>query len=159
MANNFSGLGAGACRVGVDELAPGPYLVNISHNLMLTGGLSHPDGTPILVQKAANVTLAHNEAGYFSYAGISVGWSWDFQDPSFTDNVTVAYNHVHDLGSGPLRQLSDAMAAVYTLGVLHGTLVSHNLLHDVYAWYTGGYCLSQDQGEGGGVISGAQDGA
>ena len=38
------------------------------------------------------------------------------------------------------------MAAVYTLGVLNGTWVHHNLLHDVYAWYTGGYCLSQDQG-------------
>ena len=43
-------------------------------------------------------------------------------------------------------QLGDAMAAVYTLGVLNGTHVHHNLLHDVYAWYTGGYCLSQDQG-------------
>lgn len=46
----------------------------------------------------------------------------------------------------PLMQLGDAMAAVYTLGVLNGTWVHHNLLHDVYAWYTGGYCLSQDQG-------------
>lgn len=41
------------------------------------------------------------------------------------------------------------MAAVYTLGVLNGTEVHHNLLHDVYAWYTGGYCLSQDQGQRG----------
>jgi len=38
------------------------------------------------------------------------------------------------------------MAAVYTLGVLNGTRVHHNLLHNVAAWYTGGYCLSQDQG-------------
>jgi hypothetical protein len=40
------------------------------------------------------------------------------------------------------------MAAIYTLGVLNGTRVHHNLLHNVAAWYTGGYCLSQDQGDG-----------
>ena len=57
------------------------------------------------MQKAANVTVEHNELSFFAYAGISVGWSWNFADPSYTDNITVAYNHVHDLGTGLYRQV------------------------------------------------------
>lgn len=40
----------------------------------------------------------------------------------------------------------DAMACVYTLGQLNGTVVDSNLCHDVRAYMSGGYCLSQDQG-------------
>ncbi|EDQ90793.1 uncharacterized protein MONBRDRAFT_36322 [Monosiga brevicollis MX1] len=145
--NVLRDLGTGALRVGDETPEDGvPYRVTLQNNIIHRGGLSFPSGTPILIQKAINVSVVHNEVSYFSYAGISVGWSWNFEDPSSTANVTVAYNHVHDLGTGTFRQLGDAMAAVYTLGVLHGTEVHHNLLHDVYAWYTGGFCLSQDQG-------------
>eukprot|EP00730_Choanoeca_flexa_P002409 TRINITY_DN11039_c0_g1_i7.p1 TRINITY_DN11039_c0_g1~~TRINITY_DN11039_c0_g1_i7.p1 ORF type:complete len:709 (+),score=106.22 TRINITY_DN11039_c0_g1_i7:1-2127(+) len=146
-SNRIHDLGSGAVRVGSETPSAGvPRQITVADNTIYRGGLAFPSGTPILIQKASNVSILHNDIGYFAYAGISVGWSWNFDDPSYTDNITVAYNHVHNLGSGTYRQLGDAMAAVYTLGVLNGTRVHHNLLHDVAAWYTGGYCLSQDQG-------------
>ena len=38
------------------------------------------------------------------------------------------------------------MACVYTLGQLNGTVVDSNVCHDVRAYMSGGYGLSQDQG-------------
>jgi len=58
----------------------------------------------------------------------------------------VSGNYIHDLGTGTYRQLGDAMAAIYTLGVQQGTVIVGNIGHDVYASYSGGYGLSQDQG-------------
>ena len=50
---------------------------------------------------------------------------------------------------GLRRQLGDAMACFYTLGINNSTQIINNLCHDVYGFYTGGYCLSQDQGSSG----------
>eukprot|EP00039_Didymoeca_costata_P008224 m.109345 g.109345 ORF g.109345 m.109345 type:complete len:79 (+) comp13999_c0_seq4:93-329(+) len=38
------------------------------------------------------------------------------------------------------------MACIYTLGQLNNTVVHNNLCHNVRAYMSGGYCLSQDQG-------------
>ena len=38
------------------------------------------------------------------------------------------------------------MACIYTLGQLNNTVVDGNVCHDVRAYMSGGYCLSQDQG-------------
>lgn len=54
-------------------------------------------------------------------------------------------NYIHHLGF-PRRETGDAMACVYTLNGVRGTVVDNNVCHDVRAYMNGGYCLSQDQG-------------
>jgi hypothetical protein len=147
--NYLRDLGAGGIRVGEDgKLRNESFAsqITVSDNVVRRGGLDFPSGTGILVQMATNCSVAHNEIGYLAYAGISIGWSWNFAMPSGTDTIQVADNYIHDLGTGLFRQLGDAMAAIYTLGVQPGTVVAGNFGHDVYASYTGGYGLSQDQG-------------
>lgn len=147
--NYLRELGAGGVRIGDDTGLRNESVakqVTVSDNVVRRGGLDFPSGTGILVQFASNCTISHNEVGFLAYAGISVGWSWNFAQPSGTDRILVTANYIHDLGTGLFRQLGDAMAAVYTLGVQPGTVVSGNFGHDVFAFYTGGYGLSQDQG-------------
>jgi hypothetical protein len=117
------------------------------HNCTITsGGHVFRSGTPVFVQQAQAVNITHNDIGNFPYAAISLGWNWNYYNQSFSGGHNVVKNHLHDFGSLRSSALGDAMACVYTLGRQSGTYVGYNLCHDVYAFYTGGYCLSQDQG-------------
>ena len=143
-------LGTGGIRIGnndsstdVDDAVQNILVFN---NTIKNGGWVFPSGTGIFIQFAYNVNVSHNEVSYFSYTGISVGWSWNF-NPTTNGGHYVGYNHVYNLGLR--RELGDAMACFYTLGIDNGTRIVNNLCHDVYAFYTGGYCVSQDQGSSG----------
>jgi len=61
---------------------------------------------------------------------VSVGWSWHYWPPNRAADNVVEYNHVHDLGTGPLG----VHAALYALGVQPGTVFRNNLVHDVHGW-------------------------
>jgi hypothetical protein len=122
---------------------------NITNNVIGRGGLVFPDGTGVLVAHAANVTIAHNEIGYFSFTGVSIGFCWGFNDLAGVGDHAVFGNDVHDLGMGAQRQLGDAMACFYSLGALGETHVFNNVCRDVAAYYTGGFGTSQDQASSG----------
>jgi len=126
------------------------YVVNISitNSNLTDGSWAFPGGTAILVHVASRVTIEHNDISRFSYTAVSLGWSWNYNPyPEETGNGQhmVRWNHIHHLGF-PRRETGDAMACVYTLGQLNGTVVDSNLCHDVRAYMSGGYGLSQDQG-------------
>ena len=151
----ISDLGTGAVRVGSYKNLPHSDLpvdghgavsdITVSDSLLTDGGWTFPAGTAVLVQaNTSNVVVEHNELSFFSYTAISVGWSWNYS-PQPTKNHRVTGNHIHHLGY-PRQETGDAMACIYTLGQLDGTVVSENLCHDVRAYRSGGYCLSQDQG-------------
>lgn len=78
---NVSETGSGGIRVGgtggITSAAMAVDVTVCNCNIS-QGGNVFPSGTPILVQKASNVLVSHNEASYFCYAGISVGWSWKY---------------------------------------------------------------------------------
>ncbi len=166
---SFSGgrivdLGTGAIRVGPWSTFPGMdplskdndrndpgdkpeavHNISVSDSFLSDGGWVFAAGTALLVQaNTTNVSITHCELSYFSYTAISVGWSWNFS-PQTTHSHLISDNYIHHLGY-PRRETGDAMACIYTLGQLNNTVVSGNVCHDVRAYRSGGYCLSQDQG-------------
>ena len=85
------------------------------------GGHVCEAGTGVLWQNAAGGELRHNEVANFAYTGV--------------------FNHVHDIG---LFRLSD-LAGIYLVGPQPGTLVTNNLIHDVFAGANGAHALYLDQ--------------
>eukprot|EP00038_Savillea_parva_P013237 m.7724 g.7724 ORF g.7724 m.7724 type:complete len:775 (+) comp2472_c0_seq1:60-2384(+) len=143
-------LGTGAIRVAGFSTYDAPPAGNVSNvvvadTVMADGGWVFASGTAVLVQGGAvGVTVEHCEIREFAYTAISLGWSWDYS-VQHAGRHLIRKNHIHHLGF-PRREVGDAMACVYTLGQLNGTVVDGNLCHDVRAYMSGGYGLSQDQG-------------
>lgn len=148
-------LGTGAVRVGSQGRwagSPRPHQVipvrqfELSGTVITSGGWIFPSGTAVLVQEAVSgAVIVHNTISEFSYTAISLGWSWNYSPQPMQGNHVVRKNLIYRLGY-PRREVGDAMACIYTLGQLNGTVVSGNVCHDVMAYMSGGYCLSQDQG-------------
>lgn len=104
-------------------------------------GRRHMAACGILVKHSYNNDIVHNEIHDLYYSGISIGWVWGYTDSVTRDNY-VAYNHIYDLGK---KTLSD-MGGVYLLGAQPGTVVTNNLIHDIYAREYGGWALYTDEG-------------
>lgn len=58
------------------------------------------------------------------------GFFYRGYEESFCSNHQISFNWIHHLGQ---KVLSD-LGAIYTCGLLNGTLISNNVLHDVYGY-------------------------
>jgi len=119
----------------------------VQDNHVRDGGRIWHSAVGVLVRHAAENAVAHNHIHHLYYTGVSVGWTWGYKETVSHGNI-IEYNHIHDIGQG---LLSD-MGGIYTLGDSPGTVLRHNLIHDILSHGYGGWGIYTDEGSTGILI-------
>jgi parallel beta-helix repeat protein len=142
---DFIDLGAGGIKIGLPYLPKTEAEVvsdNTVENCLISGGgRVHPAAVGILVAMSSGNVISHNEITDYYYSGISIGWFSEFKFIGAKNN-RIDYNRVSLIGQGLLSDLG----GIYTLGQSPGTIISHNIIHDIstYDDQSGGWGVYLD---------------
>ena len=140
---DFHDLGGGGVKLGtqwVDD-APASGHNRLTDCDIFDVGLLFHAAVGIWLGETGNNTVAHNSVHDLFYSGISIGWTWGYQDTGVQNNL-VEYNHVYDAGKGWLYD----MGGIYLLGRAPGTIVRFNKIHDIRSDDGGAVGLYFDEG-------------
>jgi hypothetical protein len=102
----------------------------------------------VFIGNSGKNRVVHNHIHDMHYTGISVGWSWGYDDQATIDN-RIEHNHIHHINWE--KYFSDN-GAIYTLGVQPGTVIRNNLLHHISSYGYGGEGIYPDEGSSDMVI-------
>ena len=128
--------------------------IRVSNNYIHHTGLDYKGSVAVCIGYAQDITVEHNEICFVPYTAVSVGWGWAtadmtlddrrnhlappsfprWKEPSVSKRNHVVYNHIHHA----MQRLHDG-GAIYTLGVMEGTSIIGNLLHDSAGFEGDGY--------------------
>jgi parallel beta-helix repeat protein len=144
-ASELYDLGAGGVKLGEPQLRENPADQNfenvVADNHIHDLGLVYPPAVGIWVLQSGRNQIVHNHVHDLFYTAISAGWTWGY-GPNQSGGNIIAYNHLHAIG----KQVLSDMGGIYTLGVLPGTEIRNNLIHDVSAFTYGGWGIYPDEG-------------
>ncbi|MBP8951504.1 MAG: right-handed parallel beta-helix repeat-containing protein [Armatimonadetes bacterium] len=100
----------------------------VDSNFIHDGGHIFRAGCGVFLGGSASYNaITHNEICDLSWMGVHLGWSWTGRAPAYTHHNEVGYNHIHHIGNGVLNDIG----GIYTLGISTGTVLHHNLIHDI----------------------------
>ncbi len=152
--SELTDLGAGGIFLGLKTIEQDRNLLTqrnrILNNHIYDGGRIFHSAIGVWIGQSPHNRIIHNHIHDFTYTGISIGWTWGYKTALGYGNV-VELNHVHHIGKradgdGPI--LSD-LGGIYTLGYQQGTVIRHNVFHDIAARVYGGWGIYFDEGSTG----------
>ncbi len=149
----FHDLGAGGVKMdgGGPEGAPARRTGKnrVTDNIIRAGGRVFASGMGVVSMFSDANVIAHNEISDLYQTGISVGWRWDYEEQAARD-IQVEKNHIFNLGQGVLSD----MGGIYTLGVLSGTVIRGNYIHEMVSGGYGACGIYLDQGSSNLLVEG-----
>ena len=122
-------MGAGGIWIGdrSTDISMSPNTCKILSSEISYGGNVFPSGVGILLHRATDIDIVANTIHHLRYNGISVGQNGYTIS---TDRVLIQGNYVHNTGQHILCD----QGGIYTLGVQPGTIITGNVVKNVFSY-------------------------